>query len=60
MVVLYDLDVEARAVCEEHGIRMVRAGTVETHPAMIRMIAELSEQEPAKCPGCCAPAQRPK
>jgi len=59
MEVIYDLDVEVRAVCEVHGLRMVRAGTVETHPAMIRMIAELAEQEPAKCPGCCAPAQRP-
>jgi hypothetical protein len=39
---------------------MVRAGTVETHPAMIRMIAELAEQEPEKCPGCCAPMQRPR
>lgn len=58
--VIFDLDVEVRAVCEENGLRMVRAGTVETHPAMIRMIAELAEQEPAKCPGCCAPAQRPK
>ena len=58
--VIYDLDVEVRAVCEEHGVRMVRAGTVETHPAMIRMIAELAEQEPEKCPGCCAPMQRPR
>ena len=59
MEVLYDLDVEARAVCEELGVRMVRAGTVETHPAMIRMIAELAAQEPGKCPGCCAPLPRP-
>jgi ferrochelatase len=55
MEVLYDLDVEARALCDGLGIRMVRAGTVETHPAMIQMIAELAEVEPAKCPGCCAP-----
>jgi len=59
MEVLYDLDIEARAVCEERGIPMVRAGTVGTHPAMIRMIAELLTQEPEQCPGCCAPAQRP-
>jgi len=59
MEVLYDLDVEARAVCDELGVRMVRAGTVETHPAMIRMIAELAGEEPEKCPGCCAPLQRP-
>jgi protoporphyrin/coproporphyrin ferrochelatase len=57
MEVLYDLDVEARAVCDELGVRMVRAGTVETHPAMIRMIVELAGEDPEKCPGCCAPLQ---
>jgi protoporphyrin/coproporphyrin ferrochelatase len=57
--VLYDLDTEAQAVCEELGVRMVRAGTVETHPAMIRMIAELIEQTPVACAaGCCPPAKR--
>lgn len=60
MEVIFDLDVEIRAVCDELGIPMARAGTVETHPAMIRMIAELAEQEPEKCPGCCAPMQRPR
>ncbi len=60
MEVMYDLDVEARELCDELGIHMVRAGTVETHPAMIRMIAELSEVEPDKCPGCCAPMMRPR
>jgi ferrochelatase len=60
MEVVYDLDTEARAVCDQLGIRMVRAGTVGTHPAMIRMIAELVEQEPQLCPpDCCAAAQRP-
>jgi ferrochelatase len=59
MEVLYDLDTEARAVCDELGVRMVRAGTAGTHPAMIRMIAELIEQEPAPCPAdCCAPPRR--
>jgi protoporphyrin/coproporphyrin ferrochelatase len=60
MEVMYDLDVEARELCDELGIRMARAGTVETHPAMIRMIAELSEVEPEKCPGCCAAMSRPR
>jgi protoporphyrin/coproporphyrin ferrochelatase len=56
MEVLYDLDTEARAVCDELGLKIARAGTVETHPAMIRMIAGLIEQEPALCPAtCCAP-----
>ena len=61
MEVLYDLDTEARAVCEELGVKMARAATVGTHPAMIRMIAELIEQEPSDCPAtcCAAPAGRP-
>ena len=55
MEVLYDLDTEARAVCDQIGVRMVRAGTVETHPAIIRMIVELAQSEPPACPaGCCA------
>jgi len=60
MEVLYDLDTEARAVCDELGIRMVRAGTVGTHPAIIRMISELIEREPERCAASCCPApQRP-
>jgi protoporphyrin/coproporphyrin ferrochelatase len=60
MEVIYDLDTEARAVCDELGVRMVRAGTVGTHPAMIRMIAELIETEPDPCAGTCCPTpQRP-
>src|SRR5579862_1116803 len=58
MEVIYDLDTEARAVCDELGVRMVRAGTVGTHPAMIRMIADLIEHEPEACPGCCAVTRR--
>jgi ferrochelatase len=41
MEVLYDLDTEARALCEEVGINMVRAATAGTHPAFIKMIREL-------------------
>lgn len=60
MEVLYDLDTAAWAVCEELGVKMVRAGTVGTHPAIIRMIAELIEMEPALCPaGCCPAPVRP-
>jgi ferrochelatase len=39
--VLYDLDVEARALCDELGIHMERAATVGTHPAFVRMIGQL-------------------
>jgi protoporphyrin/coproporphyrin ferrochelatase len=41
MEVLYDLDTEARALCAELGMNMVRAATVGTHPAFISMIREL-------------------
>jgi ferrochelatase len=59
MEVLYDLDTEARAVCDQLGVKMVRAGTVGTHPAMIEMIAEMVEQDHAACAeGCCAAPQR--
>jgi ferrochelatase len=60
MEVLYDLDTEARAVCEGLGVKMVRAGTAGTHPAMIEMIAELVEQDHEPCAeGCCAAPRRP-
>jgi ferrochelatase len=61
MEVIYDLDTEAQAIAGELGIRLVRAGTVETHPLMIEMIAEMVEGEPGLCSaGCCAaPARRP-
>jgi ferrochelatase len=64
MEVLYDLDTEARALCEELGVKMLRAGTVGTHPAMIEMIAEMitleHDQDHSRCAeGCCAAPRRP-
>lgn len=41
MEVLYDLDVEARQLCDEIGFNMIRASTVGTHPLFVRMIREL-------------------
>ncbi|HKC63841.1 MAG TPA: ferrochelatase [Pyrinomonadaceae bacterium] len=41
MEVIYDLDTEARALCERIGLNMIRASTVGTHPTFIRMIREL-------------------
>jgi ferrochelatase len=41
MEVIYDLDVEAQAVCEHFGIAMVRALLVGSHPRFVRMIREL-------------------
>ena len=72
MEVLYDLDTEAAAVCEEIGLHMVRAGTPGAHPRFIRMIRELIEERisrrperaavgtlapwPDTCPADCCPA----
>jgi ferrochelatase len=44
MEVAYDLDVEARACCDELGVRMVRAETAGTHPRFVDMIVELVEE----------------
>jgi ferrochelatase len=60
MEVVYDLDVEARKVANEIGVRLVRAKTAGTHPAFVRMIRELIVERiegvvpPAICAtGCC-------
>jgi ferrochelatase len=39
--VLWDLDHDARAVCEARGIPMRRIATVGTHPLFVRMVREL-------------------
>ncbi len=41
MEVLYDLDTEARKLCEQLGLNMIRASTVGTHPSFVSMIREL-------------------
>jgi ferrochelatase len=38
--VLYDLDVEARATCEEVGVAMARAAAVNDHPRFIDAMAD--------------------
>ena len=59
MEVLYDLDTEAAALCEELGIRMVRASTAGTHPEFIRLIRDLMLGDVQVCsPDCCPPPQR--
>ena len=42
--VLYDLDTEAAAVCEEIGLPMVRAKAVNDHPAFLDMLADMVQQ----------------
>jgi ferrochelatase len=41
MEVLYDLDTEARRLCSQLGLHMIRAATVGTHPEFVRMIRDL-------------------
>jgi len=41
MEVIYDLDTEARLLCNELGLKMERAATAGTHPKFVRMIREL-------------------
>jgi ferrochelatase len=41
MEVLYDLDVEARQLCDSLGLAMTRAKTVGVHPKFVGMIREL-------------------
>jgi ferrochelatase len=44
MEVLYDLDYEARHVCDDMGLSIIRASTVGTHPLFVRMLRELIEE----------------
>lgn len=41
MEVLFDLDTEARQLCEQLGIDMVRVPTVGVHPRFVAMVREL-------------------
>jgi ferrochelatase len=65
MEVLYDLDTEVRTLCDQLGIKMVRAGTAGSHPKLISMIRDMvlnSAASPvlAYCEaGCCPVPQRP-
>jgi protoporphyrin/coproporphyrin ferrochelatase len=42
--VIYDLDIEARALCDELGIKMIRAKTSGTHPRFVQMVRELVDE----------------
>ena len=58
MEVIYDLDTEAAALCADLGIRMVRARTVGTAPAFVKMIRDLVCKGRFECPADCCPAPR--
>ena len=75
MEVLYDLDTEAQDLARQLGMKVVRAGTVGTHPAFITAIRQLITErldpnEPKLaigafgpnhdvCPADCCPAAQP-
>jgi ferrochelatase len=44
MEVIYDLDVEAKQLCDKLKISLVRAATAGTHPAFVTMIRNLVEE----------------
>lgn len=48
--ILYDLDIQAKKLCEELGLNMVRAATVGSHPDFVSMIRELIEERTAGAP----------
>ena len=73
MEVLFDLDTEAKELCQELGLNMVRAKTVGTHRRFVQMICELIMERmqgsqpqalgrlgpnPDVCPEKCCPLVR--
>lgn len=44
MEILFDLDEEARQLCDELGLEMARASTVGSHPRFIQCVRELIEE----------------
>ena len=74
MEILFDLDTEARDLCNEIGLGMVRASTVGTDPRFVSMVRELILERTAGlsrkylgeqgashdvCPQDCCPSGRP-
>ena len=74
MEVLFDLDTEARELCDELGVDMVRAKSPGTHPRFVSMIRELIMERVEGiekravgnfgpnhdvCPKDCCPSGRP-
>jgi len=52
--ILYDLDIEARKIAEELGMRFFRASSLNDHPTFIRMTAEVIEASLSKKPPASA------
>ena len=62
MEVIYDLDTEARQLCDKLGIKMVRAETVGVHPKFVSMIRDLVRErtEGSPAPGARRPGPQPR
>ena len=63
MEVIYDLDYEAKSLCKELGVHMVRAATVGTHPLFVQMICDmvkdhLQHGQASYCAASCCPSGR--
>lgn len=72
MEVRYDLDTEAKALCDDRQINMIRASTVGTHPTFVKMVLQLvrdyadyannesdvSTDDVPVCPATCCPSGR--
>jgi ferrochelatase len=43
--VLYDLDIEAKKIAEDHGVRFLRASCPNDHPTFIHMMANVIERK---------------
>jgi protoporphyrin/coproporphyrin ferrochelatase len=63
--VLYDLDEEARTLCDQLGLRLQRARTAGCHPRFVGMLRELIQERIAApgladtcAPDCCPPPRR--
>jgi ferrochelatase len=60
MEIIYDLDTEAKKLCETLGINYTRAKTANCHPEFIDMICELVEEQIAQqnfCAVSCCPVK---
>ncbi len=74
MEVIYDLDTQAKQLCQTLGLNMIRVATVSSHPAYTKMVCELIQERldetcpklalgqygplPDVCPESCCPGPR--
>jgi len=44
MEIIYDLDTQARNLCQTLGLNMIRSATISSHPAYIKMVCNLVQE----------------